>query len=206
MHLYIIRHAQALSNIGLADTPNSVLSKLGEEQALTIPGFFKEKEVDIIFSSPFRRVIKTAIPLAKYKKMPIKLVPEMCEHFNEDWKDYRDHQWESCETIVGEFENVEFIESFKGEKWWPTWPEKNSDVRQRVQRFYDTTLKKLFKENKTVVVFGHGHTTGDLAKIVCPDSEYETPNAMILEFEINAEGECVNSTSHLNHLKEKITY
>jgi broad specificity phosphatase PhoE len=207
LHIYIIRHGQSLANIGKQITPNCGLSTLGEEQSQSLIKFFESIKIDVIYSSPLKRTIQTATPLAKSKLLPILLVPEMCEIFNEEWIDHRDYEWESCKQITSEYSRVQFIEAHNTtNKWWPDWPETTERVMERVNHFYNTELERYIGTDKKIVVFGHGHTTGDLKKIVCPSNDSSTPNAGVFEYEIDSTGYCKRSQIGLDHLGEKVTH
>ncbi|WEG12206.1 histidine phosphatase family protein [Pullulanibacillus sp. KACC 23026] len=202
MDLYIIRHAQSLLNIGKGDSPNAGLSQFGKEQAICLQEFFRDIHVDVIYSSPLRRVIETANPVADQKKLPIHLAPEMCEFFHELSLDYRDHNWETISDIIGEFPNSQFYKTSPNDQWWPKWPEKEDDVKERVNKFYKEVIQKYISSNSVVLVFGHGATTGELKKIVVEETMNPCPNAGIFKYQINEDGKCVGYKMYIDHLGE----
>lgn len=203
MKLYVIRHAQSLLNIGIGKTPNVGLSDFGKKQADCIRKFFGGKDVDVIYCSPFKRVIETALPLAQEKELPIILAPEMCEFFHEHALDYRDYHWELTTDIMNEFPLARFHEKQTAPQWWPAWPEQQEDVTQRVTNFYENEIiGRHLNSDRTIIVFGHGATTGELKGLVNSETMNPCPNAGIYEYEINANGECMDYQAHLEHLGE----
>jgi broad specificity phosphatase PhoE len=202
MDLYVIRHAQSLLNIGVSDSPNAGLSPFGREQTLCLQKFFRDIHIDVIYSSPLRRVIETANPIAAQKKLPIHLVPDMCEFFHEEALDYRDYKWETLSTIIGEFPNAKFYKTDTKNKWWPNWPEKEENVKERVTRFYKEEIKGYFSSSSAVLVFGHGATTGELKNIISNKTMNPCPNAGIFKYHINGDGKCVEYKMHIKHLGE----
>ncbi|QED48541.1 histidine phosphatase family protein [Cytobacillus dafuensis] len=85
--IYFIRHAQAE---GQPITAN--LTKKGKEQANSLVPFFKNKEIDRIYSSPFKRAVDTIGPLAESRGLQIieddRLGERVLSSLNlEDWQD-----------------------------------------------------------------------------------------------------------------------
>lgn len=70
--VYLIRHG----NINCADkVPGRMsglhLSSRGYEQAIEVVNYFKDQDLSAIYSSPLERVIETAEPIAREKKLAI---------------------------------------------------------------------------------------------------------------------------------------
>lgn len=206
MILYVIRHGESMANVKQSDEADCSLSKRGELQALSLPVFFENIRIDKIFSSPLRRTILTASPLAKRKKLPIVLVPELAEFFNLEWTAYRDHQWLPCQALVSGYEGTRFVESHDPKRnWWPVWPEARDAVGERVVRFYNRELTPLLGTDERIAVFGHGATTNDLKELVYPHADYPplagATNAVIYEFELGSGGICESFRVHSGHLQ-----
>ncbi|MGZ7442403.1 histidine phosphatase family protein [Paenibacillus sp. TH7-28] len=201
MHLYVIRHSQSTMNVGKGGGANCGLSPIGEWQAEQVPRFFENIPVKAIFCSPLKRAILTAMPLARHKNMRIVLVPQMSEVFYGEWEDYRDYPWESCEKIVSDFPNTVFLHSHDSSRpWWPVWPETFTQVRARVQSFFDTELAPYLGTDEHIVVFGHGQSTADLKQIANPGDIIPVYNAGIVEFVLDNEGTCLSAEVHTGHL------
>lgn len=85
--VYLVRHASA--NGQPVEAP---LTEQGRKQALALVDFFKHKEVDIIYSSPFKRALDTIKPLSDSKKINIVEDSRLGERILstvsfEDWRD-----------------------------------------------------------------------------------------------------------------------
>lgn len=85
--VYLVRHASAEGQP--IDAP---LTEQGRKQALALVEFFKQKEIDLIFSSPFKRAIDTIKPLSDSKKINIIEDSRLGERVLstvsfEDWRD-----------------------------------------------------------------------------------------------------------------------
>ncbi|MEH7441806.1 histidine phosphatase family protein [Bacillus sp. JJ1122] len=85
--VYLVRHASAEGQP--IDAP---LTEQGRKQALALVEFFKQKEIDLIFSSPFKRATDTIKPLSDSKKINIIEDSRLGERVLstvsfEDWRD-----------------------------------------------------------------------------------------------------------------------
>lgn len=205
MILYIVRHGESMANIGQTEEADCLLSMRGEAQALRLPRLFEDAKLDGIFSSPLKRTILTATPLACSQALPIILMPEMTEYFNLEWTAYRDHAWTSCRTIESVHEGVRFVACHDPERqWWPNWPEERREVSERVKQFYERELVPLFGTDRRIAVFGHGATTTDLSMLACPDAVFPpllvATNAVVYEYHLVPGGSCMAYRVHFEHL------
>lgn len=85
--IYLVRHASAAGQP--IDAP---LTEQGRKQALTLVNFFKQKEIDIIYSSPFKRALDTIKPLSDSREINViedsRLGERVLSTVNfEDWRD-----------------------------------------------------------------------------------------------------------------------
>lgn len=204
MKLYVVRHGLSLGNVGEATTPNCGLTEQGFKQAAFVGDFFEHIAVDAIYSSPITRAVQTASPLAQSKGKSIILEPRMCEFFHELAEDHRDYEWEKLSEIK-EFLLMTHMQKGYEDKWWPVWPEVKSDVHARVAEFYYDLLDRYMETDLTVVVFGHGATTGELKGLVNKETMNPCPNAAIFYYELNDEGVCMDHQMHLEHLGDYAT-
>lgn len=205
MNVYVIRHGESLLNVGESNSPNSGLTNTGKHQAKSLIDLFSDIQIDFIYSSPLKRVIQTAYPLALNKDKQILLVPMMSEFFNEDWTNYRDYSWESCMEITNEFKETKFISSHNtGENWWPVWPETETDVYKRVVSFYREEILKYKDLDVNIIIFGHGQTTNDLKKAINENDSTPCPNAGVFKYKIDSNGHCITQIEILSHLEVKI--
>jgi 2,3-bisphosphoglycerate-dependent phosphoglycerate mutase len=105
VHLYLIRHAESVNNAGWND-PNythvedAPLSEIGQEQAVHLANTLRQHvddedlqtafnnnlnlpvypRFDELHSSPFRRALQTARPLANALDMPVHVMMDIYEH------------------------------------------------------------------------------------------------------------------------------
>ncbi|MBA9083658.1 broad specificity phosphatase PhoE [Fontibacillus solani] len=201
MHLYVIRHGQSTKNIGKGGSADCDLSEIGYWQVEQIPSFFQNIKVKVIYCSPLRRALHSALPLARACNLPVTLVPEMSEMFLDQWTEYRDYDWQSCDQIESVYENARFIHTHhKSKQWWPVWPEDKRAVRVRVQSFYDAHIAPDLGTDEHIVVFGHGQSTADLKQIANPGDMIPVYNAGIVKFTMNADGKCESAEVFTEHL------
>lgn len=67
------------------DAYDAPLAKMGQRQADALAAFLSDKPLDYIFSSPFRRAIMTALPVARAKGLPIQLEWGLGERLEATW-------------------------------------------------------------------------------------------------------------------------
>jgi probable phosphoglycerate mutase len=82
-----VRHGQTEANQagrlqGLADAP---LTDLGREQARRLAGYFPERAVARVLSSPLRRAVETAHAIAEAHAVDVELEPRLIELDYGDW-------------------------------------------------------------------------------------------------------------------------
>ncbi|MCC2683532.1 MAG: phosphoglycerate mutase [Paenibacillaceae bacterium] len=207
MHIYVIRHGESLGNIGQTEVANCDLSDRGKIQAERLVPFFEKIALTRIYSSPFKRTIQTALPLAGNKGLPIILVPDMREIFNQAWANLWEYDWEDCAEIESMFPGTKFIESHdKARQWWPAEAEEADHVQERTGRFLRQELLPLAGGNERVAVFGHGASTNQLRRQICPDAAFPkidfNTNAVIYEYRLDDRGECVEYNIHYQHIAD----
>ncbi len=81
MHLICVRHGQSQYNSegriqGQFDTP---LSELGHAQARAVAAALMREPIDAVFSSPLRRALSSALPLAEALKLEVRIEPRLQE-------------------------------------------------------------------------------------------------------------------------------
>ena len=135
--LIMVRHANVEYT---SDDTERALSKKGEEQKYDVFKILKNKEVDVIYSSPLTRAIETIKPYAEYKNMKIHIVEELRErkvsdHFIEDFESYAIKQWEDFDYKLPYGESL-----------------------RQVQERGIKTIEEIVKANngKTIVIGTHG--------------------------------------------------
>lgn len=82
MKLYLVRHGQSTHNANADhDNPDPPLTPLGCEQAALAAEAMRSlaPEAVALYASPQRRALQTATPLHNALKLPVRVVPELCE-------------------------------------------------------------------------------------------------------------------------------
>lgn len=133
-------HATSLDNeAGLASGWNDVdLSELGHKQASALKDRYINKQIDVIFPSDLQRAVKTALPLAATKHIPM----------------YPDERLRECN--YGELTQASKDEIDQQRDKWVSQPfpggESYEDCMKRMGDFL-TWLKQNF-DGKTVLIIG----------------------------------------------------
>jgi broad specificity phosphatase PhoE len=206
MHVYVIRHGESLGNIKQTDVANCDLSSRGQTQAERLVTFFEGIGLTRIFSSPFHRTIRTALPLAENKGLQVTLAPDMCEMFKREWNMW-EYDWEECAAIELMYPAAKFIVSHDIEQpWWPRQTEEAPQVMERTGRFLKEELLPLASGEEHIAVIGHGASTSQLRKHICPNAVYPkinfNTNAVIYEYELDTVGRCVDYKLHFQHIQD----
>lgn len=151
---YIFRHGQSTYNVAgrtQGQTNDSVLTEQGKEQAVQVGEKLKNKEIDIIVTSPLKRAMQTAELANQALNVPV----ETDEHFIEvnvgvveglHYTEIRDKFpdiFEKMHIPGTEFENVCYPEG-----------ETRKQVRERVFAGLEMWAQK--PNYKTVAVSSHG--------------------------------------------------
>lgn len=79
MLCYAVRHAESTVNAGLGGGVDCDLTPLGLSQARALCERLVHARPIALFSSPYRRAVRTAEPLARRLGLPVILQPELCE-------------------------------------------------------------------------------------------------------------------------------
>lgn len=78
MDLYIIRHGESQGNVG-SNVENPELTQLGRKQAELLALRLRNIKFDVILSSPLKRAVQTAEPLASLRNLPITVMDNLYE-------------------------------------------------------------------------------------------------------------------------------
>jgi broad specificity phosphatase PhoE len=88
--LYLVRHGRTAGNgvryVGWADEP---LDEVGREQARALADELAAERVDVVYSSPLRRALDTARPLAERHHVPLRVREELKEVHYGAYQDLR---------------------------------------------------------------------------------------------------------------------
>ncbi len=120
MEIVLIRHAQPERVVGSRERADPPLTARGREQAERTAAWLREEEIAAVWSSPLRRAVETAGPLAEALGLPVR-TDERLSEFDRDFADYlpieelratdhprwramRDGRWEDFASIdLGSF-------------------------------------------------------------------------------------------------------
>lgn len=141
--LIMVRHAKVEYT---PDDKERALSKEGEEQRNEVLKILMNKEIDIIYSSPYIRAIDTIKPYAEYKNLEIQIVDDLRErkvsdHFIDDFETFAIKQWEDYDY------KLEYGESLR-------------EVQERAIKAIEEIIKH--NKDKKIVVGTHGTFLGIL--------------------------------------------
>ena len=137
-NVYFIRHAEP--NYDNHDDMTRELSEKGLKDRVLVTEFLKDKQIDAVLSSPFKRAVDTVRDFAEKSGLEIEVV-----------EDFRERRIDNC-----------WIEDFKGfcKKQWADFSYKLSDGEslEEVQKRNVMALKDVLKryEGKNLVVGSHG--------------------------------------------------
>ena len=146
--IYLVRHGESVANtkgIYQGQTYDTPLSVMGKKQAKALTNYFKDKEINMILTSPLLRTKETALEVAELKHLEVIDTPEIIE---------TNHgKWEGLEkkVILNKWPNV-----------YELWLNKPSEVRfpegetflktrKRVIGWWDCIIKK----NTNLLVVTH---------------------------------------------------
>ncbi len=141
--LIMVRHAKVEYT---HDDKERALSKEGKEQVKDVLNILKNKEIDVIYSSPFIRAIDTIKSYAEYRNLKIHIVEDLKErkvsdHFIDDFETFSIKQWRDFDY------KLPYGESLR-------------EVQERAIK----AIEKIIKDNKgkTIVLGTHGTFLGVL--------------------------------------------
>lgn len=174
--IYLIRHGENLANITKEFSCNMIdysLTSKGVLQAHQTSEYFKQMNIDRIFTSPLKRAIETANIIAKVCGVEIQVMDDLKEvqvgaiELNPPTAE----AWHTYQSIVDSWLAGSRLRSFpKGENY--------NDLLTRMRRALVHIVKMRF--NSRAVVVGHGglftFTIKDICSNVNFDAILQTPN------------------------------
>lgn len=208
-NLYLVRHGarkrQLPDWIESADIPydgpsyNVPISSFGELQAQALAERMADVPIDYIFSSPYRRSIQTAVPLAKIKKLPIKLEWGISELLKESWfKEFP--TLPTIDEYAQEFPEVEFDATYQSVVTL-SYPE---TAEEHYARYAETVLAITKEYGPNIFMAGHAGTPRHIRRALT-DNEGTLTNGFCAISHIMREGDQWISVldDDRNHLKEQ---
>ena len=148
--VFAVRHGETDWNIkkcvqGRADRP---LTKKGESDALKLAKDFKEKNIDLIFSSQLKRSRKTAEIIGKVLGKEIQSTNALNER---DFGSLTGKTWEEIGEIDPKLSELDRKQQFN---YRPFGGESVEDVRKRIDEFLEFLEKKY--PGKNILLITHG--------------------------------------------------
>ncbi len=148
--IFAVRHGETDWNIkkrvqGHADRP---LTKKGEDDAKKLARDFKEKSIDLIFSSQLKRSRKTAEIIGKVLGKEVRSTGALNER---DFGSLTGKTWEEIGKIDPKFSDLDRKQQFN---YRPFGGESAEDVKKRVDEFLEFLKKKY--PGKNILLITHG--------------------------------------------------
>lgn len=133
------------------------LSKEGMKQREEVLNILKDKEIDIIYSSPFKRAIDTIKPYSLYKNMTINILDDLRERkvsdvFIDDFKTFSTKQWNDFNYKLNKGESLR-------------------EVQDRGIKVVENIVRK--NKGKNIVIGTHGTFLGILLNFYEKRCDYE---------------------------------
>lgn len=172
--IYLVRHASAAGQP--VDSP---LTEHGRKQALVLVDFFKHKEIDIIYTSPFKRAVDTIKPLSTSRGIKViedsRLGERVLSRVDlEDWRD----------KLRQTFEDFEL--AFEG-------GESHSEAMERAKSLIEDVL---CSEEDHILLASHGNMSTLLLRYFNEsfgyDSLMEMTNPDVFELVVSSEETLLN--------------
>lgn len=177
--VYFVRHAEP--NYDNHDDDTRELSPKGLQDRKLVTAFLNDKQIDRVFSSPYRRARETVAAFADGKGLPIRLIDDFRERriadcWIEDFQTFSRNQWEDFDYRLADGESLREVQ--------------NRNIR---------ALHALIREHEgeTMVVGSHGTALSTVIHYYKPDFGYADFHRIrklmpwIVKFEFE-NGECVS--------------
>lgn len=195
MLTYFIRHAESQANAGASNSPDSGLSEFGRLQAMRVADRLAGAGLRAIYSSPLRRSVETAMPLAERLDLDVWVRPDIAEHFWDGFSNLENFTPCALADLVAVWPRVKLDPSLPPGMWdWPVWPESEETLAARMRQFVLHLKSRWIAPEDVVAVFSHGAPVarGLEAWII------ETPGP-VFRFDI------ANATANLARLREGVS-
>jgi len=111
--IYFIRHAEPDTTIH--DDYTRPLTIKGEEQAKNVSQYLKDKNINLAFSSPYKRAVDTILPFTNSIGIDIKKLEgfrerKISNEWIEDFTSFAKSQWEDFTFKLTDGENLEEVQ------------------------------------------------------------------------------------------------
>lgn len=148
--LYIVRHAQSMSNRGEydGDDGDPPLSEVGREQALRLGQRFTRHRLDALYSSPLRRAVETAREIAATTGLEVRIAEDLYEvDFGEARREFE---------VYSDEEIAALRQAFAERGTWDCFPgsEGSAAARSRIVGALDRIIEECGDTRVAVVAHG----------------------------------------------------
>ena len=161
MFIYLIRHAEKERLI--SDPP---LTALGQEQAKKTAKYFKDIQIDNIYSSPLKRTRETSKIISEFLNKDFEINELLTERFN--WGDIKNQT------------HSEFVDMWKKSSlirnWQPPKGFSSKEAGERLNKFFGTINKNNISK---IIVVSHGGIIADFLRNTFDD---KTLNKVLPDF------------------------
>lgn len=133
MHLYLIRHAESENNARPENqrVEDPSITDRGAKQAASLAEWLETHPTDLLVTSPFRRALQTAAPVALRSKSSIEVWCDIYERGGcySGWqdRDMRGAAGLSQDGILNLLPNALFDQQIASEGWWGGRPREQDD-------------------------------------------------------------------------------
>ena len=154
-NIYFVRHAEP--DYSIHDDEKRPLSNKGELDAQKVADFFKDKSIEVVLSSPYKRALDTIKPVAGNFGLRIETIYDFRERkvdncWIEDFTDFSKKQWENFHYKLLNGESL-------------------SEVQNRNIKALKETLIKY--AGKNIIVGSHGTSISTLINYYDPTYGYD---------------------------------
>ena len=112
-NIYFVRHAKP--DFTIKDDASRPLTKEGKKGAIIVRDFLIEKEIDLIYSSPYKRTLDTVEPLSDKVNKEIILIDGFRERavgrWVEDFNEFARNQWNDFDFKLENGESLNEVQS-----------------------------------------------------------------------------------------------
>ncbi len=162
MLVYLVRHAHSLANARQDEGLNSGLSPLGLLQVEAVARRLIGTQFTAVYSSPFRRCLETAGPIAKHFGLPVRLRPELCEFHALPPGTPGSTGVAAAAELATQHSGVVPCPDCDKMMTWPAVDELREAMIARTQAFVAFLKDRWRGEDDRILVIGHGSPTARL--------------------------------------------
>ena len=208
MIVYAIRHGESQSNAKLHGGLDAPLTALGVAQSKALAIRLAGQRITAIYSSPFRRCLQTALPIAEVLGLPVRLRGEMSEYHHLPEGAIHDLELEGPEKIAADFPGAGMCPDCDQNAPWPRGDESMTAMLTRTATMALYLKGRWRDATDAVVVISHGSPIARLIEAWLtpqpgPAFRFVIDNATVsaLRHHIGVSSlVCLNEASHLRGL------